>query len=158
MSDLVKITGFKELQTKLKKLPDNIKKREVNKILGQVANPVLKAMRSLTKSGSPTLNGHPRTKRQVGKTIIEEKYLPGYGKKTIAKAVMRKSKNPFVVVGPRTRKGKEGYFLRQWVIPGTRFFAGSNATEKAFYQTKNKMTADAEIRIAKYIRKQIDKL
>ena len=45
---LVEITGFAELQTKLKKLSDDKSKRKaVNKILGQVANPTVKVARQL---------------------------------------------------------------------------------------------------------------
>ena len=44
--DLVEITGFPELQAKLKQLPDKVKKAEMLKILGQVANATVSAAKS----------------------------------------------------------------------------------------------------------------
>ena len=43
---LVEIEGFAQLQAKLKTLPDKVKKREMLKVLGQVANPTVKAARA----------------------------------------------------------------------------------------------------------------
>ena len=162
MKDLVQITGFKELEAKIKRLPDKVKKREIVKILGQVANPTLKAMRTLAPVGSGVITikdkQYQRKRRQIGKTIIQSHYKAGLGKKTLAKKVMRKTPNAVVVVGPRTRKGKDGYFLRQWVIPGTKFQKANPFVDKAYQQTRGMVTADAEKKITKYIQKQIDRL
>jgi len=156
--NLTEITGFNQLQLQLKRLPDKVKKRELVKILGQVANPTLKVMRQKTPVSTGMNKGYARKKRQIGKTVIASTYTPGYGKKTIAKATMRRTGNAVVMVGPRSRKGKDGYYLRQWVIPGTKYFEGNNFVAASYKQTKGLVTADAEVRVAKYVQKQINRL
>lgn len=156
--DLTEITGFNELQLQLKRLPDNVKKRELVKILGQVANPTLNLMKEKTPISTGMNKGYFRKKRQVGKTLIAANYTPGYGKSTIGKSVMRNTPNAVVIVGPRSRNGKNGYYLRQWVIPGTKHFKGNNFVEDTYNQTKGLVTADAEVRISNYIQKQINRL
>ena len=42
---MVEIKGFAELQAKIKQLPDKIKKREMLKVLGQVANATVSTAR-----------------------------------------------------------------------------------------------------------------
>ncbi|MFD0762984.1 hypothetical protein ACFQZW_12910 [Lutibacter aestuarii] len=160
--DLYEIKGFDQLQLKLKQLPDKVKKKEINKILGQVANPTLKAAQQLTPKGSGSIEigskKFARKKRQVGKTVIATTYTPGYGKKTIAKKAMTRTDNALVYVSPRSRKKADGFYLRQWVIRGTKFFKGNNFIQRAYEQTKGLVTADAEIKITKYIQKQINRL
>ena len=151
---VVEIDGFKELQSLIKELPDKVKKREMAKIMRQVADPTYKAM----KQAAPVYSGKPHKKRQVGKTVIAGTYVPGYGKKTIFKKVLRKTENPVISVGPHTRKGKDGYYMRQWVIRGTRYHKGNDFVDAAFQQTQGRVTADAEARTARYIQKNIDKL
>ncbi len=157
----IRVEGIDKLTGLIKKLPDRVKKSKVNQLLGQAANPLLIMMRSLTpvssgikknKSGSYKIK-----RRQVGKTIIASDYTPGYGKKTIAKAVLRKSKNPLIAVGPRSRKGKDGYYLRQWVIPGTKNFKGNEFVERAQKATEGVVSKNAVTKLEKYIQKQIDK-
>ena len=50
---IVEIKGFTELQQKIKSLPDKVKRRELLKIYGQVANPTLKAARSFAPATTP---------------------------------------------------------------------------------------------------------
>ena len=156
----VKIEGFDELAALFKKLPDKVKRNELNKIYGQVANPTVKAMRSF----APVFSGKKPARRQVGKTIIAKEYIPGYGRKTIRKKVLRKTPNSLISIGPhssRTAKNKfakEGYYLRQWVIPGTRYFKGNDFVQRAFDQTKGTVTKEAENKTAAYIQKQINRL
>lgn len=158
----IKVEGFKELELLIKRLPDKITKNEVNKVLNQIAHPLFKMMQSLVprSTGFKYNNGkaYRIKKRQLGKTIIQPIYTPGYGRKTIAKKKLRKSKNPLISVGPHTRKGKDGYYLRQWLIPGTVHFKGNDFIEKARRATEGAMLPDAEKRISKYIQKQIDRL
>jgi len=150
----IKVEGFYELEALIKKLPDKTKRSELNKIFGQVANPTLKVMRSLT----PVYSGKKPKKRQIGKTVIEANYTPGYGKKTISKKILRRTVNAAISVGPHTRKNKDGYYLRQFVIPGTRYQKGDPFVDHAFEITQGKVTADSQARVAKYIQKQIDRL
>ena len=71
---------------------------------------------------------------------------------------MTRSKNPFVTVSPRSRKAADGWYLRQFVIPGTKFIKANPFMEKAYNQTKGLVTAAAEVKVAKYIQKQINRL
>ena len=160
--ELVEIKGFPELKKLIQKLPDKVKRSEVQKILGQVANPTVKAAKEELGKGSGFINingkRYKRLRRQIGKTVIQDAYVPGYGQRTIAKATMRRAKNPMVVVSPRSRSGKDGYYLRQWIIPGTRFMKANPFIDRAYERTKGKVTPDAEKKVAAYIQKQINRL
>ena len=71
---------------------------------------------------------------------------------------MRKSANPMITVSPRSTRRADGFYLRQFVIPGTKKINANPFIGKAYEQTKGGVTADAEKRVAKYIQKQIDRL
>lgn len=160
---LVEIKGFAELEKKIKSLSnDKVKKREVLKILGQVANPTVKSVKALTPVGSGVINvrgkSYRRTKRQIGKNVYKSVYTPGVGKKSIGKKNMRRTQNAVLYVSPRSRKNADGFHLRQFVIRGTRNQRGKDFVDKAYQQTQAGVTKDAEIKVAKYIQKQIDRL
>lgn len=158
----IQITGFKALTAKIRRLDDKVKKSELNKIFGQVANATLKAAQSEAPRGSGKINtrgkSYTRKKRQIGKTIIDTNYTPGYGKKTIGKAVMRRTQNAVVIVGPRTRKGKDGMYLRRFIIKGTKNIKANPFMERAYKRTKGGVTRETEIKITRYVQKMIDRL
>ena len=158
----IKIEGFDKLNALIKKLPDKVKKNEVNKVLNQAVDPLYQKMKQFTPISSGILkakSGQYRIKRRrIGKTLLAEKYTPGYGKSTIAKKKMNRAKNPLISVGPHSRKGKDGFYLRQFVIPGTVHFAGNDFVERANKATEGIIIPAAEKKIAKYIQKQIDRL
>lgn len=160
---LVEIKGFKQFQSLLKKLPDNVKKRELNKILGQVANPTLKAAIDLAPVGSGEIvfkdgKTYKRGKRQVRKKVYQNQYTPGLAKNSIAKKAMTKTKNAVVSVSPRSRKKADGFYLRQFVIPGTKHIKANSFIDEAYKKTKGKVTADAEKQVTRYLQKRIDSL
>lgn len=150
---LVEIKGFDVLQNKLKQLSDDkSKRRAVNKILGQLANPTLKVARQLAPvSKKPHVQ---KRKNQAFGTVIS----PGTLKKSLGKKTMRRSANPTVYVSPRSTRKYDGWYGRQFVIPGTKFQKAQPFLEKARSQTQGRVTADAERKMEKYIQKQIDKL
>ena len=132
---LIEIEGFAELEKKIKALGnDKVKKREVLKILSQVANPTVKAVKALTPVRS------------------------GIGKKSIGKKNMRKTVNAVLYVSPRSSKRADGWYLRQFVIRGTKYQKANPFIDKAYSQTSGRVTKDAEVKVAKYIQKQINKL
>jgi HK97 gp10 family phage protein len=149
---LVEIEGFKELSKKLIQLSDDKSKRkEVVKILGQLANPALKAARQLAPvSKKPhTISGGKRAKKT---------FQPGNLRKSLAKKTMRRAKNPTVYVSPRSRKNADGFYGRQFILKGTKKITANPFIDKAHKQTEGRVTADAERKMVKYIQKQIDKL
>jgi HK97 gp10 family phage protein len=150
---LVQIKGFQELQRKLKQLGDDkTKRREVTKILGQVANSTVKAAKSLAPvSKKPHIQ--KRKNQRFGSVIS-----PGTGKRSIGKKAMRRSTNPMVVVSPRSTKKADGWYLRQFVIKGTRDIKANPFLDRAYTQTKGGVTIESEKKLAKYIQKQINKL
>lgn len=151
--DLVQITGFKELESKIKSLAnDKVKKREVLKILGQIANPTVRAAKALAPvSKRPHIQ---KRKGQAFGTVIS----PGTGKKSIGKKTMRRAANPTVYVSPRSTKRADGWYLRQFVVRGTKKIKGNPFIDKAYSQTQGKATKESEQKISKYIQKQIDRL
>ena len=160
---IVEIKGFEALNKQIKSLAnDKVKKREILKILGQVANPTVKAARALAPVGSGVISlrgkAYKRIKRQIGKTVISPSYVAGIGKKSIGKKNMRRTKNAVLYVSPRTRKGADGFHLRRFVIRGTKNQKGNDFIDRAYAQTKGGVTKAAEVKIAKYIQKQINRL
>lgn len=150
---LVEIKGFNVLERKLKSLTnDKVKRREVIKLLGQVANPTVKVVKRLTPISSKS-HIQKRKGQRYG-TIIS----PGTGKRSIGKKVMRRAKNPTVYVSPKSTRRADGFYLRQFVIPGTKKIKSNPFVDKAYQQTRGRVTKDAEVKMARYIQKQINRL
>ena len=160
----VQIDGFEELRSKIKLLGDDkAKRKEVTKILGQIANPTLKAARNLAPVGSGFIETKgrrfARRKRYAGRRVLQDPYQAGTGKKSIAKKNMTRSSVPMITISPRSRKSADGFYLRQFVIPGTKNNPKkNNFLDRAYNQTKGSVTASAERRMAKYFQKQINRL
>lgn len=168
--DLVQITGFTELQSKIQQLAnDKQKKNEVIAILRQVALSTVKAARN-----EAPVSNKPHKAR--GKIIS-----PGNLKKSIGTFVGKKGgakENPTVYVGPRakgTNDGWYGHFVEYGVNVYNKGFkrkrkAGANNgaairttkanafMQRAYQQTGGKVTAESEQRVAAFIQKKIDKL
>jgi hypothetical protein len=153
---LIEVTGFKELQDKIKLIADDKTKRaEVLKILRVVARPTVQAARNLApRSKKPHTISGKRTRQ-----IIQ----PGNLSKSIG-PITSKSENPTILVGPRV-KGKFNAFYGAFVESG-RKIQGKNGGKtigkfymrKSFELTKGAVTADAETKVAAYIQKQINRL
>lgn len=151
-SNLADVKGFDVLARQIKSLPDKVKRKEVLKILGQVANPTVKVAKQFTPV-SKKAHVQKRKGQMFGTWIT-----PGTGRKSIGKKIMRRAKNPTLYVSPRSTKQADGWYLRQFVIKGTRYQKSNAFIDRAYNQTKGQVTADSEQRIAKYIQKQINKL
>jgi HK97 gp10 family phage protein len=167
---IVEVTGFPELERKIKALSnDKDKKREVIGILKQVANSTVKA----AKQTAPI----SKKKHTARDRVIQ----PGNLKKSIGTIVGRKGRakdNPTVYVGPRA-KGKHdgwyGHFVEYGINVYNKGFrrkrkAGANDgaairktkanpfMKNAYNQTKGAVTQDAENKVARYIQRRIEKL
>jgi HK97 gp10 family phage protein len=166
----VEITGFPELEMKIKALGnDKDKKREVIGLLKQVANSTVKAARQSAPISK---------KKHVARGRIIQ---PGNLKKSIGTIVGRKGNakdNPTVYVGPRA-KGKQDGWYGHFVEYGFNVYnkgykrkrkAGANNgaairrtranpfMKNAYEQTKGAVTQESEAKVARYIQKRIDKL
>lgn len=151
--DFIEVTGFQQLQDKLKSISnDKVKEKEVLKLLGQLANPMVKAVKDITPV-SKKVHIQKRKKQKFG-TYIK----PGTGKKSIGKTIMRKARNPTIYISPRSTKRADGWYLRQFVIKGTKNIASNNFVDRAHRANQGTITKSAEVKIAKYIQKQIDRL
>ena len=164
--DVVEITGFRELQAKIKRLPEKVKKRKVIQILGQVANSTVnkaKALAPVDKGITVRGKTYKRKKRQVRKVVVQEEYTTGFAKKSIGKKTMRRARVPMLVVRANdiaigTKKKYGGWYVRQMLIRGTKHIKGNPFMDKAYNLTKGKVSADAEVKMSKYIQKQINTL
>ena len=165
-SDLYDIKGFPELERKLKQLPDKVKKRELIKILGQEANPTVKAARNLAPIDKGLKSGdkiYKRKKRQVRNVLVQEEYTTGFAKKSIGKKTMTRARNPMIVVKARDiaiggKKKYGGWYVRQMLIRGTKYIKSNPFMDRAYDQTKGLVTAGAKVKIERYIAKQIARL
>jgi HK97 gp10 family phage protein len=148
VSDLIiaELEGFETLRKKIKTLPDRAKVGKVRQILRRSARPTIQAARDeAPESDAPHL--------MRGKLI-----QPGNLKKSIRAAVLRKSKVPLVVVGPRSSGKYDGFYGRQFVIPGTVKQAMNPFMQRAAAKTETKVTAKAKAGMEKYIQKLIDRI
>lgn len=151
---LVEIQGFTELNQKLKSLGnDKVKRREMLKVLGQVANPTVKAARNQApQSKKPHLISGKRTRK-----IIE----PGNLKKSIGKITGKRGlgkTNAVLYVGPRSKGRKNDGWYGAFVHGGTKHQQPNKFMDRAYAQTGGGVTRDAEDKVAAYIQKQINKL
>lgn len=168
---IVEITGFPELEKKIKALGDDkSKKREVIGILRQVANSTVKAARQTAPVRRSYTN--IKTKKTVLGGTLQKSIGTIVGKKGSAKD------NPTVYVGPRAKGNNDGWyghfveygvnlynkgFKRKRKAGANNAFAvrrtkGNPFMKNAYEQTKGAVTQDAEAKVARYIQKRIDKL
>lgn len=170
----IEIDGFPELLNKIKQLSDDKdKRRETLALLREVTKPTLQAARLLT----PVQKGYARTSLKSKKSIV-----PGTLKKSIGIINVPKSENPQVVIGPRV-KGSFNGAASGWyglIVHGGRNFykkgfkrkhkkganngaavsryKGNPFLTKAYQATGGRVTADAEVKMARFIQRRIDKL
>jgi len=151
--DLVEITGFPELQAKLKQLPDKVKKAEMLKILGQVANATVSAAKSQApQSKKEHIISGKRTRKIIQPTNL---------KKSIGKITGKRGlgvQNAVLYVGPKSKGVKNDGWYGMFVNKGTVKQAANPFMDRAYEQTKGGVTADAEVKVAKYLQRQIDRL
>lgn len=143
---IVEIKGFTELQQKIKSLPDKVKRRELLKIYGQVANPTLKAARSFAPVGK-----RKHTRDTAG---------PGNLRRSIKKRIGKRGDdriNAVIYVGP-SLKGKNKGWYGHFLEGGTDKMPARPFMQPAYNQTKGQITKDAEVKTAAYIQKQINRL
>ena len=156
---IIEITGFKELQQKIKTLPEKIQKKEVIKVLRISARPTVAAARSEVPVDTGQL------KKSLGIIV---------GKKGKSK------ENPTIYVGPRTTGKNNGWYgaivhggrkvyragykrqhkrsSAQNKANAVKFVPGDPYMTRAYNKTKGLITADAEKRVARASQRQIDKL
>lgn len=162
----MEVTGFKELEAKIRLLADDKDKRkEVLIILRQVAKPTLQAAKTLAPTAS-------KKHYARGKLIA-----PGNLKKSLG-YITGKQENPTIYVGPRAKGSNNGWY-GHFVEYGHKLYNGkkgskSRANKRGSYAvgttkatpfmaqaneaTKGPVTADAEKRLAVFIQRRIDKL
>lgn len=153
---LFEIEGFDTLNRKIKLLPDKVKRREMLKILRQVAKPTVAAARSHAPTGNKP---HKRYSRRDGSVLAE--YNPGNLKKSIGNITGRRGKartNAVLYVGPRSKGRKYDGYYGGMVHGGTKFQKANPFMDRAYSQTKGLVTKDAEQKVAAAIQKQINKL
>lgn len=175
----IEVTGFPELQAKIKQLAnDKDKGREVKLILRQVAKPTLAAIRAAT----------PVSKKSH--IARGKKIEPGNLKKSIG-IIESKAKNPTVLVGPRAKRGNDGWYghmvhgghavyrnnqnSRKVLKSGRKKSVLARVTNKrtgnavgfvdgipfqtmGYDKTKGMVTAEAEMQFGKFIQRRINKL
>ena len=150
---VVEIKGFEELRQKLLLLPDKVTKREMLKILGQVANATVSAARSnAPQSKKEHIISGKRTRK-----IIQ----PGNLKKSIGKITGKRGlgkENAVLYVGPKSKGIKHDGWYGMFVEKGTKKITANPFMNRAYEQTKGGVTADAEAKVTAYIQKQIDRL
>ena len=174
--NLVEIQGFKELQSKLKQLPDKVKRKELLKILGQVANSTVRAAKSeAPKSKKAHIVSGKRARKVIQPGSLKKSIYKIKGKRGAAKV------NAVLYVGPRAKRNHNGFY-GAFVAGGHRIYRkgfkrkhSSSASKhndsgaksfvkanpfikRAYNKTKGKVSSDLEKRVVKYIDKQVKKL
>jgi hypothetical protein len=147
--DVTQVEGFDELNRKLKRLDDSVKRREVLTLQRRLAKPVQQRYASNLPEDSGTLS-----KSVAVKTV----------------SARRSGGNPSVVVRPGKRGRYDGYYkfmvIRKGDRPGS-IERGSRkgintVTEKARDKTLSQLgtglVTAAEDKTAAYLQKKIDKL
>lgn len=163
-NELFDIEGFDELNEQLKKLDDNVKRREVLKIQRRLVKPIVEVYKQrLPKSGK----AHSRYTKGGGKTT----YQPGNLARSVrAKTVGKRASggNPMLQILPdKTSKG-DGYYRFMVVRKG---FTGKGRGSRKGSNTVVKEARDATLaatgartsrlaaeKTAEYIQKQINRL
>ncbi|MEO0573212.1 MAG: HK97 gp10 family phage protein [Bacteroidota bacterium] len=143
------VEGFDELNKKLKRLPDTLKRKEVLAIQRKLAKPVQKAYAA----------NLPRQSENLAKSVA------------IRTVPSSKSKgNPSIVVRPDKRGRYDGFYRFMVVPKGTKLGNRRRGSRKVFakvvpmarqrtlLQKQTAANRETEIRTAKYIQRKIDRL
>jgi len=167
---IVEVTGFKELQQKIKQLSNpKDKKREVLRILRQAAKPTLRAARNYAPVSKKS---HVARGKRIPSGTLKKSIGNITGKRGLAK------ENPTIYVGPRTRgryDGWYGHFVEAGVNVYRKGFKrkhtrGANAKaavrrtkgqyfmKRAYITTGGRVIKEAEKTTARFIQRRIDKL
>lgn len=157
---LVEIEGFEQLYAKIKKLPDSLKRRELLKIYGQVANPTLKAAKALVPV--KTRNLQKSIKKRIGRKGINKvnaaifvgpwadgKFNGWYG------AIVEGGHNIYKKGFKRKHKADAAGHNASGAKS---FVEGKNYMARAYQVTKGQVTADAERQVTRYLQRQINRL
>lgn len=172
VNNLNEIEGFAELNAKLKRLPDKVKRKEVLKIQKQVAKPIVKAFARALPMGK---RSHARTTGKKSTRAKKVGYTPGNLKRSVRAKAVPASKvggNPSIVIRPSAKDGSknDGYYRFMVVADGTKTGSTSRGSrigdntvvDKARDRALGMIGATAEKRAAedtaKYIQKQINKM
>lgn len=147
--DVTSIEGFEELNRKLKRLPDRVKRIEVNKLLRRAVVPVVSAYRRQLVEDSGTL------RRSTGVKTVPSRKSGG---------------NPVIAVRPGKRGRNDAFYKFMIVRPGTKLGStargsrrGKNtvvpdARDRTLASLPNNVADDAADKVGKYVQKQIDRL
>lgn len=147
--DVTKVEGFEEVNRKLKRLDDSVKRKEVLKIQRRLAKPVQRKYAANLPKDSGDLAGSVNIK-----TV----------------SARRSGGNPSITVRPGKRGRFDGYYkfmvIRKGARPGSRARGSrkgiNTVTETARDSTLAQLGAglvtEAADKTAKYIQKQIDRL
>lgn len=120
--ELVEITGFRELQAKIKKLGnDKDKRRTMLKILRKSAKSTIDAARRLSPKDTKV------------------------GSKSIKFQVMRRAAVPMGIVGPRSTGKYDGWYMRQFVIPGHNIYKGGFKRNRRGNKKANALGAKSKV-------------
>lgn len=120
--DLVQITGFNELQRKIKRLGNDKDKRR----------PIIKILRKSAKSTIDT------ARRLAPKDT-------GVGAKSIRFQVLRRARVPMGIVGPRSRGRYDGWYVRQFVIPGHNIYRAGFKRNRRGNRAANALGAKSKV-------------
>lgn len=119
---LVEIQGFEELQAKIKKLGNDKDKRR----------PLLKILRKSAKSTIDT------ARRLAPKDT-------GNAAKSIKFQTMRRASVPMGIVGPRSLGKYDGWYMRQFVIPGHNIYKKGFKRNRRGNQAANALGAKRRV-------------
>lgn len=147
--NVTEVTGFTELNTKLKKLKDSVKRKEVLAVQRKLAAPVRKAFAANLPKDSGTLS------KSVAVRTVPARKSGG---------------NPAVAVVPGKRGKNDGYYkfmvIPKGSKPGSRKRGSRTGLNTVVTQARNKtlsqmesgLLATSEKEMQKFMQKKIDKL
>lgn len=149
--DVTRVEGFEQLNRKLKRLEDSVKRREVLGIQRKLAAPV---------------------RKRYGQNLPVRVDSGTLSKSVAVRTVPRRKSggNPAIAVVPGKRGKNDGYYKFMVIPKGSR--PGSNkrgsrkglntvvtqARNKTLQQMKNGLIDESEKVVSKYVQKKIDKL
>ena len=128
------VKGIDTLSQKLKNAGDKIRRRDVTRVLRAGARDTIIAAR-----GEAPQSDAPHTLK--GGKVIE----PGNLKKSIKFQVMRRSTNPMGIVGPRSLGRNDGFYGRQFVIPGHNLYRAGFSRNRRGNRSFNKRGSKSRI-------------
>jgi HK97 gp10 family phage protein len=153
------IKGMDKVMADIRKLDDNMKRREILKILRRQMEPIKDAVKNAAPVEESVVKRYASRGRRKGNSKVLAEYPPGNLRDSVRIVTHKKrlGVNPQVSVMP-TSGGKHDGWYKHMVIYGTKYQEGNDFVHRAGVPLLGNVKNTATDKLKKYIERKAKKL